>query len=215
MLLKKKTKIVLIVIVIAVILVSFIGGQAYAKYMSKVTGNGVGEIAQWRFKVNENEENDEKHGMYAVMCSYENEEKMQTISLNSTIYNFTLANGRIAPGTAGSFEINIDGSGAGVAIFYTVNFQNETEKPKNLKFKYDGKEFESIELLNHWIVGTIHGDTDAQQRSFIIEWEWPYETGNTPEEIAENDERDTIDAKNISDYRFDVVVTGTQVQPQK
>ena len=197
MLLKKKTKIVLIVIVIAVILVSFIGGQAYAKYMSKVTGNGVGEIALWRFKVNENEE------------------KMQTISLNSTIYNFTLANGRIAPGTAGSFEINIDGSGAGVAIFYTVNFQNETEKPKNLKFKYDGKEFESIELLNHWIVGTIHGDTDAQQRSFIIEWEWPYETGNTPEEIAENDERDTIDAKNISDYRFDVVVTGTQVQPQK
>ncbi|CDE14679.1 putative uncharacterized protein [Clostridium sp. CAG:470] len=194
---KKKTKIVLIVIVIAVILVSFIGGQAYAKYMSKITGNGVGEIAQWRFKVNENEE------------------KMQTISLNSTIYNFTLANGRIAPGTAGSFEINIDGSGAGVAIFYTVNFQNETEKPKNLKFKYDGKEFESIELLNHWIVGTIHGDTDAQQRSFIIEWEWPYETGNTPEEIAENDERDTIDAKNISDYRFDVVVTGTQVQPQK
>lgn len=197
MLLKKKTKIVLIVIVIAVILVSFIGGQAYAKYMSKITGNGVGEIAQWRFKVNENEE------------------KMQTISLNSTIYNFTLANGRIAPGTAGSFEINIDGRGAGVAIFYTVNFQNETEKPKNLKFKYDGKEFESIELLNHWIVGTIHGDTDAQQRSFIIEWEWPYETGNTPEEIAENDERDTIDAKNISDYRFDVVVTGTQVQPQK
>ena len=197
MLLKKKTKIVLIVIVIAVILVSFIGGQAYAKYMSKVTGNGVGEIAQWRFKVNENEE------------------KMQTISLNSTIYNFTLANGRIAPGTAGSFEINIDGSGSGVAIFYTVNFQNETEKPKNLKFKYDGKEFESIELLNHWIVGTIHGDTDAQQRSFIIEWEWPYETGNTPEEIAENDERDTIDAKNISDYRFDIVVTGTQVQPQK
>ena len=189
MLLKKKTKIVLIVIVIAVILVSFIGGQAYAKYMSKVTGNGVGEIAQWRFKVNENEE------------------KMQTISLNSTIYNFTLSNG--------SFEINIDGSGSGVAIFYTVNFQNETEKPKNLKFKYDGKEFESIELLNHWIVGTIHGDTDAQQRSFIIEWEWPYETGNTPEEIAENDERDTIDAKNISDYRFDVVVTGTQVQPQK
>lgn len=197
MLLKKKTKIVLIVIVVAVILVSFIGGQAYAKYMSKVTGNGVGEIAQWRFKVNENEE------------------KMQTISLNSTIYNFTLANGRIAPGTAGSFEINIDGSGSGVAIFYTVNFQNETEKPKNLKFKYDGKEFESIELLNPWIVGTIHGDTDAQQRSFIIEWEWPYETGNTPEEIAENDERDTIDAKNISDYRFDVVVTGTQVQPQK
>lgn len=197
MLLKKSKKIVLIIVSISLLLLTFIGGQTYAKYMSRVTGQGTADIASWSFKVNENEE------------------KMQTISLNSTIYNFTLANGRIAPGTAGSFEINIDGSGSGVAIFYTVNFQNETEKPKNLKFKYDGKEFESIELLNHWIVGTIHGDTDAQQRSFIIEWEWPYETGNTPEEIAENDERDTIDAKNISDYRFDVVVTGTQVQPQK
>ena len=192
MLLKKKTKIVLIVIVIAVILVSFIGGQAYAKYMSKITGNGVGEIAQWRFKVNENEE------------------KMQTISLNSTIYNFTLANGRIAPGTAGSFEINIDGSGAGVAIFYTVNFQNETEKPKNLKFKYDGKEFESIELLNHWIVGTIHGDTDAQQRSFIIEWEWPYETGSAVNGIASGDKVDTQNGQDNLDYTFDVIATGTQ-----
>ena len=54
MLLKKKTKIVLIIIAVAVILVSFIGGQAYAKYMSKVTGNGTAEIASWKFKVNEN-----------------------------------------------------------------------------------------------------------------------------------------------------------------
>ena len=66
MLLKKKTKIVLIVIVIAVILVSFIGGQAYAKYMSKVTGNGVGKIAQWRFKVNENEE--KMYDGISVLC---------------------------------------------------------------------------------------------------------------------------------------------------
>ena len=134
MLLKKKTKIVLIVIVIAVILVSFIGGQAYAKYMSKVTGNGVGKIAQWRFKVNENEE------------------KMQTISLNSTIYNFTLANGRIAPGTAGSFEINIDGSGSGVAIFYTVNFQNETEKYiKIIQKSEDLKGEELKHFIEKWI----------------------------------------------------------------
>ena len=108
---KKKTKIVLIIVAIVAILVSFIGGQAYAKYMSKVTGNAVGEVAQWRFKVNENEET------------------MQTISLNSTIYNFTLANGKIAPGTAGSFEINLDATGSEVGVFYVVRFENETAKP--------------------------------------------------------------------------------------
>ena len=58
--------------------------------MSKVTGNGTAEIASWKFKVNENEE------------------KMQTISLSSTINNFTLANGKIAPGTSGSFQIKLD-----------------------------------------------------------------------------------------------------------
>ena len=87
---KKSKKIILIVAAIIAILVSFLGGQAYAKYMSKVTGNGTAEIASWKFKVNENEE------------------KMQTISLSSTINNFTLANGKIAPGTSGSFQIKLE-----------------------------------------------------------------------------------------------------------
>lgn len=77
---KKSKKIIFVVVAIIAILVSFLGGQAYAKYMSKVTGNGTAEIASWKFKVNENEE------------------KMQTISLSSTVNNFTLANKKVAPG---------------------------------------------------------------------------------------------------------------------
>ena len=53
---KKSKKIIFVVVAIIAILVSFLGGQAYAKYMSKVTGNGTAEIASWKFKVNENEE---------------------------------------------------------------------------------------------------------------------------------------------------------------
>ena len=98
MLLKKSKKIVLIVIAIVAILVSFIGGRAYAKYMSKVTGNGTADVASWSFKVNENAE------------------KMQTISLKSTINNSTLVNNKIAPGTAGTFQIKVDATGADVGI---------------------------------------------------------------------------------------------------
>ena len=102
MLLKKSKKIVFIVVAIMAILMSFVGGQVYAKYMSKITGNGTADIASWSFKVNEKDE------------------KMQTISLKSTINNSTLVNNKIAPGTKGDFQIKIDASGAEVGIDYKI-----------------------------------------------------------------------------------------------
>ena len=56
MLLKKSKKIVLIIIALAIIGLAFLGGHAYAKYMSRVTGKGTADIASWNFKVKENEE---------------------------------------------------------------------------------------------------------------------------------------------------------------
>ena len=49
---KKKTIIALICI--SLIIISFFGGQSYSKYVSKITGKGVAEIATWSFKVNGN-----------------------------------------------------------------------------------------------------------------------------------------------------------------
>ena len=194
---KKKTKIVLLIIAIMVILVSFIGGQAYAKYMSRVTGNGVAEIACWNFKVNENEE------------------KMQTISLDSTINNITLANGKVAPGTSGEFQIKIDATGSDVEILYTVNFANETKKPTNLKFIYRDKRYNSLLELRNEILGTIYAIGDDRQKIITIGWDWPYETGITDEEKEKNNIIDTKEAKEISNYTFDIIVDGKQCNPQK
>lgn len=194
---KKKTKIVLLIIAIVVILVSFIGGQAYAKYMSRVTGNGVAEIACWNFKVNENEE------------------KMQTISLDSTINNITLANGKVAPGTSGEFQIKIDATGSDVEILYTVNFANETKKPTNLKFIYKDKRYNSLSELRNEILGTIYAIGDNRQKIITIGWDWPYETGTTDEEKEKNNIIDTKEAKEISNYTFDIIVEGKQYMPQK
>ena len=114
---KKSRKIILAVIALAIILMSFVGGQVYAKYMSKVEGHGTAEVANWNFKVNEKEE------------------QLQAISLNSTINNKTVSNNKIAPGTQGSFQIKLDATGAEVGIDYIVRFENESNKPTNLKFK--------------------------------------------------------------------------------
>lgn len=197
MLLKKSKKIVLLVIAIIAILLSFAGGQAYAKYMSRVTGQGTADIASWNFKVNENEE------------------KLQTISLKSTINNPTLVNNKIAPGTEGKFQIKLDATGSDVGINYVIKFENESQKPKNLKFIYNGNVYNSLTDLQQDLVGTIHANDENKMKTLTVDWNWKYETGNTEKEIAANDSIDTQNAKQMSNYSFDVIVSGTQVMPQR
>lgn len=196
MLLRKKRKIVLLVIAIVAILLSFAGGQAYAKYMSKVTGQGTADIASWNFKVNENEE------------------KLQTIALKSTINNSTLVNNKIAPGTEGEFQIKLDATGSEVGISYIIKFENESQKPQNLKFIYNGNTYNSLTELQKELVGTINANDECKIKTLTIGWNWKYETGNSEKEISKNDLIDTQNAKQMSNYSFDVIVSGTQVMPQ-
>ena len=197
MLLKKSRKIILAVIALAIILMSFVGGQVYAKYMSKVEGHGTAEVANWNFKVNEKEE------------------QLQAISLNSTINNKTVSNNKIAPGTQGSFQIKLDATGAEVGIDYIVRFENESNKPTNLKFKYENKEYKSLTELQNDLTGTINANDAEKTKIITIDWVWPYETGTTAEQILANDKIDTQNAKSIRNYTFNIVVTGTQVNPNQ
>lgn len=193
---KKSKKIIFVVVAIIAILVSFLGGQAYAKYMSKVTGNGTAEIASWKFKVNENEE------------------KMQTISLKSTMNNSTLVNNKIAPGTDGNFQIKLDATGTEVGINYVIKFENETQKPTNLKFVYNGNTYDSLEQLQKDLIGTINTNDEEKVKDITIGWNWKYETGSNAQEILKSDMIDTKEAKEIRDYNFDIIVSGIQVMPQ-
>ena len=193
---KKSKKIVITIIAIIAILASFIGGQVYAKYMSPVTGNGTAEIANWSFKVNDNSE------------------KMQTISLVSTVDNGTLVGNKIAPGTAGNICINIDATGADVGVNYAIKFRNETPRPRNLIFEYKGISYNSLEEIESDLVGTINANDEQKVKKIVITWKWLYESGQTDEGIIRYDGMDTEDSK-IGSYTFDVVVSGTQVTPTK
>ena len=50
--LTKKKKIIAALAILAIILLAFVGGQAYAKYITEVKGEGMAEVATWNFKVN-------------------------------------------------------------------------------------------------------------------------------------------------------------------
>ncbi|MBD9159495.1 MAG: hypothetical protein EGQ16_06680 [Clostridiales bacterium] len=192
----KKKKAVIALCILVVMLVAFIGGQAYAKYISQVRGNGIAEIATWSFKVNGEKE------------------QVQEIRLASTCNNQTLVNNKIAPGTSGSFNIKIDATGSDVGINYNITFAQEENKPQNLKFVYGGIEYSSIKELEGKLSGMIEANERDKTRTINVRWQWDYETGRDPSQINENDIVDTKDATNVANYTFQVIVTGTQIQPQ-
>ena len=192
----KKKKAVIALCILVVMLVAFIGGQAYAKYISQVRGNGIAEIATWSFKVNGEKE------------------QVQEIRLASTCNNQTLVNNKIAPGTSGSFNIKIDATGSDVGINYNITFAQEENKPQNLKFVYGGIEYSSIKELEGKLSGMIEANERNKIRTINVIWQWDYETGRDPSQINENDIVDTKDATNVANYTFQVIVTGTQIQPQ-
>lgn len=191
----KKKAVIIIAILVAIIL-SFVGGQTYSKYVTEVRGDGTAQIATWDFKVNGQKE------------------EVQTISLGSTYDSSTLVNGKIAPGTEGNFQIKVDATGSDVGIDYKIKFSDETTKPANLKFYYQEVEYNSILELGEALSGTINADDENKSKTFDIKWKWNYETGSNPTEVASNDKIDTRNAQEITNYEFDVIVSGTQVVPQ-
>ncbi len=192
----KFVKIGIVGVTLAGILAGVFINSTFSKYTNKVSGDGETEIAKWSFKVNSQTE------------------EFATIKLAETYNKTTLSNGKIAPGTKGSFDLIIDATGAEVAVKYEVDFQNETNKPTNLIFKTGDKTASTLEELESVLTNTINADDANKVRTLTVSWEWPYETG-TGSAILNNDQIDTSEGLQALDYSFDVVVTGTQVAPVK
>lgn len=194
MLLEKRKKHLSIIIVVVISILSFFIGQVFNKYNTSIKGEGVASIATWNFKVNDTKE------------------QIQTINLTSTINNETILDHKIAPGTSGSFDIIIDATATQVGIKYSINCIEETNKPHNLKFVYEEKEYNSLRELQEKLSGTIYANDENKVRILNIQWQWNYETGSTEEEINTNDLLDAQDAQNIQNYKFTICVSGEQIE---
>lgn len=192
----KKKKVLLVLCILVAIILSFLGGKAFSKYLAEVKGTGSAEIANWVFKVNGKENT------------------VENVNLLSTYNNETLIDNRVAPGTKGSFNIIVDATGSEVGVDYLIQFLNETEKPQNLIFSYQDKKYTTIQDLEKDLSGTINANDENKTRTITINWEWQYETGDNEEEINQNDIVDTNDAKKLENYTFDINVKGIQVMPQ-
>ena len=194
----KQKRALRICLVVALVILIFLVGYTFAKYYSEIKGGGNGTIAKWSFVANNSKDT------------------IQTISLVDTANNVSLVEGKIAPGTKGSFDIVIDATGSEVGVDYEVNVAEETNLPTNLLYKVtvDGKTSESYSSLTELADAELTGNLDTINGDFsktiTVEWEWPYETINE-NGVTEGDAADLIDGtKENLNYEFVLQIIGTQ-----
>ena len=198
----------LIICIISVIMVSLsIGIYAWARYTTVESGSAQAQVAKWNF------------GLKLKNGDNEVTEGSGVLDLAATLSYDHVADDRIAPGTVGEFQVIIDTTGTETDMVYDVII-NITDCPRNLIFKrVDENNVETLlsggeqTSLTRTLIFSkylkVNPTSEHGVHTETIKWEWPYETGTTDEEIAANDDIDTLDEGRTVQMR--ISVRGTEV----
>ncbi len=194
----KAKKIISLILVVLIIGIS--GGILYtnSKYITSAEGRFSADVAKYRFNL-------------SVLNNNGEAQDIANFVLADTSNNKNVANGQIAPGTSGAFDVVVDATGSEVSVDYTVTFENTSgdSLPRNLKMYLDGESWS----FDKNIKGSFDiADSETQSRTFHITWEWPYETPNENNSVAASDTVDTLDGLKNLNYSFKVIAVGTQAK---
>ena len=194
---KTRNKPVIILLALLLITEIVFSMYAYAKYKTTLKWNGTATVAKWSFKVNGQTQT------------------IPDIDLATTMKeNNNVVEGKLAPGTEGSFDLNLDATGSEVAIDYNIKLA-VTEKPSNLRFYTDSsytKEIASTDGVMN-VSGVMSLEEIKTIQTKTIYWKWAYQTGTATNDIVANDKIDTADSK--KSVTMTITVTGTQRNPSQ
>lgn len=184
---KYKGRLIAAAVALTLVTTCLLGGTL-AKYTTTVTGTGTATVAKWSFKANDQ------------TATFNN------VSLSDTVHTENIKAGTIAPGTDGSFDIKIDGSGSEVGIAYKIVLGDLDNLPVNIKFYQDeAHSTEYTEIATTGITGEIEQASVSTPVTKTIYWNWP---------IGDADTNDTTTGMTgAGDKTFTITVTGTQVAP--
>ena len=128
--------------------------------------------------------------------------KTFAINLTTTINDSSLLDsGKIAPGTAGNFIIQLNNLNSDVGIKFTIAFDDTDNVPANLIFKSGSTAFDPSTAT---ITGYI---ATGETLSVPISWEWAYYNNST------DDGEDTTDGINHYTMTVTAKVSGEQTNP--
>lgn len=178
-------------------------GGTLAKYTSTVEGNATAVTAKWGFEVNGQAETIEN-----------------SISLANTAYK-GVAENKIAPGTEGSFELNLDGSGSEVGIEYIITLEDANSDKTDGTNIPDGMVFSTKKIEggntgfsltalateeDNGLSGKIPYSTTASdmKETVTVYWKW--------NDAGEGSNDNGSAGK---DWKINISVTGEQIAPEK
>ena len=149
----------------------------------------------------ENKDTKEKNSSdnYNIIKISTKKQITKEMSLFSNLNNQMNWNKIIYPGTKGEFSIKLYGQ---EKLQYEVTFKSKNQKPENLVFKQNGKEYETLEKLGENLKGNLQ---KGEIKNIVIEWEWKYETNE------KQDFQDTKDGKEIREYNFEITAKGSEI----
>ena len=176
-------------------------GGTLAKYTTTATGTGSAIVAKWAPSFQDGDGN-------AFTDS-------TVVSLkDTTVDPKTVADGKIAPGTAGSFSVKVGRGATEVGFSYTITISEVNNMPKNLKF-YDEDGTTELTAVDGVYTLTPNENTVAAdattEKTITVNWKWPYKADGA--DPTANDTDDSSDGASAATMTFKVNITATQVQP--
>lgn len=181
-----KSAVLLLVLLVLVVVTAMYVASTYAKYTGEVTGNGTATVAKWNFAT------DNTNANFVVDW---------TESYDAS----TLVDGKIAPGTSGSFDFELKNTSE-TGVDFTVSFGTVTGLPKNLKFYKDSAHTQEITLGTTEIKGQL-ATNQTEAFKVPVYWAWEYYTSDA------NDALDTTDGTAGASLTIPVTIKGVQTQP--
>lgn len=181
------SNIVIVILILIITISSCIGIYAWARYNSSVSGIATGQIAKWSFK---------------LVDGVTETKDIIDFAITRTDGYGKVTDGKLAPGTFGELEIEIDARGTETILEYIMNIELKN-KPTYLKLYSDSEKTKEIEIVDNkfQIKGFMSLEDVKEIRTEKIYWDWPYENGD--------DITDTNDNGKIMEMR--ISVTGYEV----
>ena len=184
-------KIVLGASAVAMLGMAVVGGGAFAKYITSVTGTGTGQVAKW-------------------------DVNLSPITIaNKTYTPATLNADRIAPGTEGEFDIDLDIGETETGVKYSLEITDEQNIPQNMYFMVGDTKCSTISEAVTAASGTINANATGDDRKVNqkVKWKWDYETGNDTASKNANNLKDKADGEAAKNMSFTVSVIAEQTEP--
>ena len=194
---KNKRKMVGVVLLIALISVIFIAGYTFARYYKVINaGSTAANIARWSFGSKNTE----------------------------TVIN--LSEEKIAPGSNGKFEIEVDATNSEVDVEYEILVSEEKNIPSNMTFYAETKDENGeivaytedmnsfTELATNHLKGTIPMEENNQKRTIVVYWNWEFNENDTT--TTDSDDATLVyDESGNSNLEcgFNIEIVGRQAKP--